>query len=115
VFQPNSIGVIKRHKGYDKFGQSSFEPAAELPYAPVNLARIAMKTSVRADSSASRGMADEIATAHAKILVPAFISIRIPDRVELDGVPFRVLSTHPRKTVFGTLDHIECEIEALPE
>lgn len=64
------------------------------------------KTSVRADSSASRGNAMEL-LADLKILMTTKTLVNIDDILELDGYQFRVLGREPRRDVLGRLDHIE--------
>ncbi|UUZ75524.1 hypothetical protein LP414_27800 [Polaromonas sp. P1(28)-13] len=64
------------------------------------------KTSVRADSSASRGNAMEL-LADLKILMTAKTKVGIDDILELDGYQFRVMGREPRRDVTGRLDHIE--------
>ena len=64
------------------------------------------KSSVRADSSASRGNAMEL-VANLKILFLPTVKIDIDDTLELNNCQFRVLGLVPRSDVNGRPDHIE--------
>lgn len=115
MFTPNSIGSIRRPAGRDVHSRVTFSAATPCPYAPVNMLVGAQKTSVRADSSASRGSADETVAQRAKILVPSFVIPVIGDRFEAkDGMQFQVAAVHPRAGVDGIVDHYECDLEVVP-
>lgn len=113
MFSPNAVGMLYKRAGYDKWGQPVVVEPVECPYAQVNFKREADKTTVRADSSASRGQADEVVS-RARILIARFITPEIGDEFEADGNRYRIISVFPRKTVFGRLDHWECDLEILP-
>lgn len=114
MFTPNLVGKLFRASGYDNYGRPGFSDSfVQCPFASVTLKKVAQKTSVRADSSASRGAADEIVS-NARILVPAYIVIEIGDEFEFDGNRFRVMTKHVRRSVFGRVDHIECDLGILP-
>ena len=95
-------------------GRAVYGPVGECPFAPVNLAVGADKTSVRADSSASRGAADELAAVRAKILVVPYVPIEIGDRFVFEGVNYQVSRKHIRRSVAGVVDHVECDLEVTP-
>lgn len=64
------------------------------------------KSSVRADSSASRGNAlEEQATS--VILLPITTKAMIDDIIEVANVKLRIMGKHPRFDVAGRLDHFE--------
>lgn len=113
MFSPNSVGTLAKRQGYDKWGQPTVSAAVECPYSQVTLKSMVGKTSVRADSSASRGQADEM-TADATVLIAKFITPEIGDEFTADGTHYRIVSVFPRKTVYGRLDHWECDLEILP-
>lgn len=114
MFEPNSTGVLYSLSGRDVHGRPTYAPARPCPFAPVNLHVGAQKTSVRADSSASRGSADETAAMRAKILIPAFVKVEIGDKFEFDDLRFRIEAKHTRRSVSGVVDHFECDMELLP-
>lgn len=113
MFAPNLIGTIAVIAGRDIHGIATFGAPKECPFAMINLNSKSEKTSVRADSSASRGSADELTSQKMKILIPVFVTVGIGDRFVFDGVKYDIISRHPRRSVFGDLDHYECDIEVL--
>lgn len=115
MFQPNSTGVLRRLIGRDIHSQSIYGEATTCPFSPVNLAVGAQKTTVRADSSASRGAAEEFAAARAKILLPLFMRPTIGDRFDFEGVAYKMTTLHARRSVYGAPDHIEVDLEVVPK
>lgn len=115
MFRPNSIGTLAKRVGRDIHSRPTYGPAAECPFAPVNLSLSTEKTTVRADSSASRGAAEETISPHGKILVPQTVSIAAGDRFSFAGENYLVVAIHPRHAVTGALDHFECAISVLPQ
>lgn len=114
MFQPNLVGKLARLVGRDVHNRATYTAPSDCPFGAVNLDVGSQKTSVRADSSASRGSADEIAAMRAKILVPAWIPIKIGDKFMFDGMTFQIATTHTRRSVMGSVDHIECDMEIIP-
>lgn len=64
------------------------------------------KSSVRADSSASRGNAREL-EANSVILVGAATAARVDDIIEVSGFRLRIMAMQPRYDTTGRLDHFE--------
>lgn len=114
MFIPNSKGLLSRVIGRDVHSRPTYSLPVECPFATVNMSVSARKTSVRADSSASRGAADETMAERAKILLPAYVVISIGDKFEYDDLSFRVTTIHKRRSVLGTLDHLEIDLELIP-
>lgn len=114
AFTPNLVGMIQRKSGYDIHGRPVLSEPTPCQFAIVNAKRQQDKTSVRADSSASRGMADEITTGLGRILVAKHESVEIGDVFSFDGDSYDVKSKHVRRSVFGEIDHFECDIEVRP-
>lgn len=112
MFSPNQTGMMSRQASRDVHGRVNFGTAFECPFAVVNMLVSGQKTSVRADSSASRGAADEIAAQRAKILLPSYADPVIGDKFNF-RLDFRIISAHPRFSVSGDLDHWECDLEVL--
>lgn len=115
MFQPNMVGKLSALTGRDAYAREIYADPIDCPFGAVNLEVGTQKTNVRADSSASRGSADEIATMRAKILVVPYVNINIGDRFELDGIRYRIQSKHTRRSIMGTIDHFECSMEIVPE
>jgi hypothetical protein len=114
MFQPNLVGTLKRLTGRDVHSRETWSDPIDCPFGPVNLDVGSQKTSVRSDSSASRGAADEIATMNAKILIAPFVQVAIGDRFEFDGMIFKITTKHTRRSVTGVVDHFECAMEIVP-
>ncbi len=115
MFIPNQHGTLEKMVGYDVNAEKAYGVPIECPYGVVNMVIGAQKTSVRADSSASRGAADEIATTRSTILVPPYVGVSLNDRfISREGYKFIVNMIHPRYSVSGVLDHIEVGLEVTP-
>lgn len=113
MFRPNQIGSLERRTGFDVNARPAYAAAVPLPLAIVHDKDIKQKTTVRSDSSASRGAADEVIV-DGVILVPKHIQIKIEDRITIPLGVYEVKSVEPRYSVFGALDHTECGLERLP-
>lgn len=72
----------------------------------VKLNRSVEKSSVRTDTSATRGAADET-VADCKVLMSPLESIGLDFLVEIFGVRFRVSSVNPQFDTRGRIHHIE--------
>lgn len=114
AFTPNLIGELQRAGGYDLHGRPKLSEPVPCQFSIVNAQRKQAKTSVRADSSASRGMADEITTGLGKILVAKHEVVKIGDVFSFDGDSYDIVAMHVRRSVFGEIDHFECDIEVRP-
>ncbi len=114
MFRANLIGLISTVTAHDIHGRSVFSDPMPCPFAVVHLQKGSQKTSVRADSSASRGSADEIVTIHAKILIPSSMTPKISDHFTFSGKSYRIVSVEDRFSVQGRLDHYECDMQILP-
>lgn len=115
AFTPNQVGTIQRRVGYDIYGRPVLSEPQVCQFAVVNAKKQQEKTSVRADSSASRGMADEITTALGRILVARHERIEIGDLFSFDGDSYQIKSKHTRRSVVGEIDHFECDLEVVPK
>ncbi len=107
MFIPNVDALLMRKAPKrDIHGRESFLPARPLRCAVVRLSTMVEESSVRADSSASRGAADETLL-DAKILVPPQTAIGNGDVIQVAGKLVEVAGVHPRISVLGKLDHLE--------
>lgn len=113
MFEPNLTGQLSRVVGRDVHARATYSDPTDCPFAIVNMDIGAAKTIVRADSSASRGSADERAAMRAKILIAPYVEVKIGDRFEFDGLAFVISSRHVRRSVMGNVDHFECAMELL--
>jgi len=113
-FVPNLPAQLMHKTGRDVHGVPVYAAPIAVIIAVVNAKRKTEKTSVRADSSGSRGAADQITTGLGRVLFTANETVSIDDRLEFDGDSYRITTVHRRRDIFGELDHIECDIEVLP-
>jgi hypothetical protein len=103
---PNLSLTYKKRLATDLYGTESLGVQASERCAIVKLRYEAQHTTVRADSSGSRGYAAEFA-ASTKILVLKDTAIEIGDQITVQGIVLRVVSKFPRHSVIGLLDHFE--------
>lgn len=105
MFQPNSKCIISSAKS-DEYGM----PLAGAKFVEgctvVKLKIVNEKSSVRADSSASRGNAREFES-DANILLTKNTKAKIDDLIELPECKLRIVSKMPRRNLQGVLDHYE--------
>ena len=106
MFRPNQKCRIQLSAGNDVYGQP--KPAAYVSErcSIVKLILTATKSSVRADSSASRGNADEV-QAKSVILLTANTKAKIEDIIEVAGAKLKIEGVFPRHDAQGRLDHFE--------
>jgi hypothetical protein len=114
MFRPNQIAQHLKRTGRDLHARETFAPAAPIQIALVKLEVALQRTTVRADSSASRGAAEETVT-KGKILVDKRHHLQRNDRVIFNGETFRVIMIHPRYSVWGQLDHFEVDLQMAPQ
>lgn len=114
MFRPNQIGRLYRLTGRDVHSRPSYAAPIDCPFAPVSLSVKTNKTNVRADSSASRGSADEL-IARTRILIIPQIEPKFEDSFEFKNTRYRIAAIHPRYTVTGELDHYEADLEVQPQ
>lgn len=109
MFRPNLTCRIQLASGKnDVHGQPIPGRSVVERCAVVKLATSNEKTSVRADSSASRGNAMELENISVILLVPT-TAAQIDDIVELSGVKLRIASREPKLDVSGRLDHFRIQ------
>lgn len=111
MFIPTIPCTVRLKYKTNVYGEASLsEPVAER----CNLVRMRVEsehTTVRADSSATRGYADEFAASNVILLAPN-TAARFDDQITVLGVSIRVKSLHPRYDVQGRIDHFEVRGEA---
>ena len=102
--------VVTKVGGVDLYGQELPGDSFKSKCAIVKLNTSSIKTSVRADSSASRGNAREV-THDARLLFSPKINLEIGDKVQINRVDLKVLGIFPRYTIAGALDHLQVDAE----
>ena len=113
AFLPNTDCTVERaDAGTDVYGQQSLGAAVTVRIAIVNLEITREKTSVRTDSSASRGNAEEAIATRVRLLFPADFEPKNGDRVTVLARELKVISVFPRLDIVGTLDHhqVDCDV-----
>lgn len=111
MFVPNLNCRYKKRIGLDMYGAATYGPWVRAQCGLVRLEQDSMKTSVRTDSSASRGSAKEEIII-ARILFPINVNLSQGDVVEASGFEMVVQSLWPRYSVAGELDHWQVDLEA---
>lgn len=107
MFKPNVSCRVHRSSGQtDVYGQPLPVTIVKERCAIINLNMKSLKTTVRADSSASRGAASE-EVLDAFLLMMISTTAEIDDVVEVAGVKIRVTRKFPRHNLKGILDHYE--------
>lgn len=114
MLTPNQVGLVRQALDRDVHGRRQLGAARPVAFAIVTLAIGGEKTPVRADSSASRGSADQIVAARAKVLMVPGTSIDTDDEFEFQAVRYRVTTVHVRRSTLGRIDHLEVDLEILP-
>lgn len=104
--------VIVKPAGHDIYGQEVEGERKNEKCAVVKLTMTSQHSTVRVDSSATRGGADELVS-DSVLLLGAKSSVRIDDIIEVAGAKLRAKSIRLRYTVVGKVDHneVRCEIE----
>jgi hypothetical protein len=111
MFRPNRICQFRpKMNQYDEYGMAMFAPTVSVPFALVRFDTKVDDTTVRADSSATRGNVKEY-SASGRILVVKTFKPAWGDMVTFDGKVFKVKEVEPRYNVLGLLDHYECDLE----
>ena len=111
TFRPN-INCRFKHKLTNEFdinGQPLFGCWYKAKCGVVKLTSGAEETSVRADSSATRGKAEE-RVAEARLMFRPIVPIAIGDLVDIKGYRLEVIDIQPRYDVQGDHHHnqVEC-------
>lgn len=107
MFRPNLTCIISVSSGEtDVYGKPLPATRVTERCAIVKLNIKSLTTSVRTDTSATRGNAREL-TADTVILLTAKTVANIDDIIEVSGATLRIVSKFPRHSVAGVLDHYE--------
>lgn len=109
MYHPNKFCIVHCNSGKtDAYGQPipSGDKITER-CAVVRLELSNEKSSVRADTSASRGAAREYQTPHAVVLLSPFTTAKVDDLVAIHGILLRVMSKEARFDIKGDLDHYQ--------
>lgn len=107
MFRPNQVCAIQVTSGNtDVYGQPLATTRVREQCAVVRLVTTNQPSSVRADSSASRGNAKELVSDSLILLAKTTVA-NIDDLIDIGGMTLRITSKHPRFNIAGSLDHFE--------
>jgi hypothetical protein len=109
MFKPNKSCRLQLSSGKsDKYGQPIQSVFTAERCSVVKLTSYSAKSSVRADSSATRGSASEF-EADAVILLPPKTKANVNDILIVGGIKLRISGIRPRFDVQGNIDHKEID------
>ena len=111
MFRPNTFCYVSKRTGYDEWGRERYAERVRVPCSVVRLQSSRVKSSVRADSSASRGRAREVES-DSIVLLPPTQQVDMGDRLEVMGITLEVNGVHPRLNIMGRHDHNEVHLGA---
>ena len=109
----NAEARLFRQIGFTRQGEPQWGRAVTIRVGVVTLEGSKQKTTVRADSSASRANASE-PVAEAVLLLDPNDKAKIGDRLEIDGLRLEISGLQPRRSVLGPLAHIEASLVRAP-
>ena len=109
MFVPNTTcQLYTRSDTQNLYGGYTYNDPITVPCAIVSMDLKVSKTSVRADSSASRGRAEE-EVGSARLLFPASTAVKEGDLASVDGYPIEVIRIFSRHDVLGNIDHLQID------
>lgn len=113
MLNKNAVCIIRKVTGTDVYGQRTLGTSVSEPCAVVKLKKTAQHTTVRADSSGSKGYAEEFSMFN-RVHLDKSTSAAIGDQLTVHGQVIRIMSMQPRFDVLGPLDYYEVEGEPWP-
>lgn len=106
LFNPNTTCVIIKKSGYNVYGEPEYNSRVTERCTLINADTLSKKSSVRADSSASRGNAQETVADFWLILMSNTVA-EIDDLVEIKDLRVKINELAPRYDLIGRHDHTE--------
>lgn len=104
ILRAHTPCLITPTRGSDVYGAELLGTPISALCGVVKIQGRTDKTSVRADSSATRGYAEEVTVA-ARLLFAPGVQISKGDKVDVLGMSIRVIEVMPRINLYGRLDH----------
>lgn len=92
------------------YGEYTYDTKEAIRFALVRFDTKTEDSTVRADSSATRGNIKEY-HASGRVLIDKKYEPKHGDLLFFDGFVFRIKEVEPRYNVLGKLDHYECDLE----
>ncbi len=109
MFRPNVNCTLRRLlDGYDVYGRAQLGQPVPMKCGVVKLRDKRQQTTVRADSSGSRGFGEE-QVVDVKLLLPKSSEVKAGDVIAVAGMSLEVAVVHQRFAMSGRLDHYEVE------
>jgi hypothetical protein len=106
LLKPNIDCKLAHKTGYNKHSEPTYGPDRSVKCRVVRFKSASLKSTVRADSSATRGRAQE-EIFETIILFHPSTNIAKDDKVTIFGQVMRVVSIEIRLTTSGKVDHYE--------
>jgi hypothetical protein len=97
---------LRKVTGMNQYAEETLGPVTTERCAPVRLRHSQAHSSVRADSTASRGAADEDQADSIVLLTPT-TKAELGDQLEVADLKLRIVQLHPRFGMAGKLEHWE--------
>lgn len=110
MFIPNLKVALRSRVSVDLYGRPTFAAPRTIRCGVIRLQEMSQHTSVRTDSSASRGNAME-ETVLSRILVPAKVLVNQGDEIDIGDFTLTVSSVWPRYNIAGKLDHWQVDLD----
>lgn len=110
MLRPHTRCTVTPTGGYDIYGQEKPGIPYDTLCAVVKIQARDEPSSVRTDSSGSRGYADETKV-QARLLFLPTEKLNRGDKVELIGLSIRIIEIMPRIGLSGVLDHYQVDGE----
>lgn len=110
MYIPKNRCVITKAVGTNVFGQEQPGATVKERCAIVAIISNDKKTSVRSDSSASRGNANELLY-DAVILVGPRSRAEMHDVMTVNGFKMKIMTVQPRYNIDGVLDHYQLDLQ----
>lgn len=109
MFLPNTrADLYRRSTESNNFGKHEYSTRKSVPCSVIYLNVASKKSSVRADTSGSRGQADQM-EGDARFCFPLYVALQIGDAVFKDDTWLEIIEIEPRRNVLGQLDHNQVE------
>lgn len=109
MLMPNQVCYLIKSAGNDVYGQPKPGVRSKERCSIVKMPTVDVKSSIRADSSASRGTAHELQT-NGTVLLTSVTKALMHDILEIRGQQMKIIGVQPRWDATGALDHIEVTV-----
>lgn len=109
LFKPNQDCLLRRRVERNVYAEEVLGPPIKTRCTIVSLDVRIESSSLRADTSATKGNAREM-IAEGKVLLPPDALARVNDQLEVDGFKLRIVGLLPRRDIAGNLDHLQATV-----